>query len=30
VASHNPLADKAYVAGNDAVNDGLPPANGYF
>jgi hypothetical protein len=30
VAMHNPLAYKAYVAGNYAVNGALPPANGHF
>ena len=30
VASHNPLAYKAYTAGNYAVNGVWPPANGYF
>lgn len=30
VASHNPLAYKAYVIGNHAVNGAWPPANGYF
>lgn len=30
VASHNPLAYKAYAAGNFAVNGVWPPANGYF
>lgn len=30
VATHNPLAYKAYVAGNYAVNGVWPPANGYF
>lgn len=30
LASHNPLAYKAYAAGNYAVNGVLPPANGYF
>ena len=30
VASHNPLAYKAYAAGNYAVNGVWPPANGYF
>jgi alkylation response protein AidB-like acyl-CoA dehydrogenase len=30
VASHNPLAYKAYVAGNYAVNGIFPPSNGYF
>lgn len=30
LASHNPLAYKAYAAGNYAVNGTWPPANGYF
>ncbi|ODQ90590.1 acyl-CoA dehydrogenase [Mycolicibacterium flavescens] len=30
IASHSPLAYKAYVAGNYAVNGVWPPANGYF
>jgi alkylation response protein AidB-like acyl-CoA dehydrogenase len=30
LASHNPLAYKAYSAGNYAVNGVWPPANGYF
>ena len=30
LASHNPLAYKAYAAGNYAVNGVWPPANGYF
>ena len=30
VATHSPLAYKAYAAGNYAVNGVLPPANGYF
>ncbi|HET7667581.1 MAG TPA: acyl-CoA dehydrogenase family protein [Mycobacterium sp.] len=30
LASHNPLAYKAYAAGNYAVNGAPPPANGYF
>jgi len=30
VASHNPLAYKAYASGNFAVNGVWPPANGYF
>ena len=30
MASHNPLAYKAYAAGNYAVNGVWPPANGYF
>jgi alkylation response protein AidB-like acyl-CoA dehydrogenase len=30
LASHNPLAYKAYAAGNFAVNGVWPPANGYF
>ena len=30
VATHSPLAYKAYVAGNFAVNGTYPPANGYF
>jgi hypothetical protein len=30
VPSHNPLAYKAYVAGNYAVNGVWPPPNGYF
>jgi len=30
VATHSPLAYKAYVAGNYAVNGVRPPANGYF
>lgn len=30
VASHNPLAYKAYAVGNYAVNGTTPPANGYF
>ncbi len=30
VATHNPLAYKAYVAGDYAVNGTPPPANGYF
>jgi alkylation response protein AidB-like acyl-CoA dehydrogenase len=30
VASHNPLAYKAYAAGDFAVNGVWPPANGYF
>jgi len=30
VASHNPLAYKAYAAGDHAVNGTWPPANGYF
>jgi alkylation response protein AidB-like acyl-CoA dehydrogenase len=30
LASHNPLAYKAYAAGNYAVNGEWPPANGYF
>jgi alkylation response protein AidB-like acyl-CoA dehydrogenase len=30
VASHNPLAYKAYAAGNYAVNGVWPPGNGYF
>ncbi len=30
LASHSPLAYKAYAAGNYAVNGGWPPANGYF
>lgn len=30
VATHNPLAYKAYVAGDYAVNGTWPPANGYF
>jgi alkylation response protein AidB-like acyl-CoA dehydrogenase len=30
LASHNPLAYKAYAAGNYAVNGVRPPANGYF
>ncbi|MGX9791958.1 acyl-CoA dehydrogenase family protein [Mycobacterium sp. MMS18-G62] len=30
VASHSPLAYKAYAAGNFAVNGVWPPANGYF
>jgi alkylation response protein AidB-like acyl-CoA dehydrogenase len=30
LASHNPLAYKAYAAGNYAVNRVWPPANGYF
>jgi alkylation response protein AidB-like acyl-CoA dehydrogenase len=30
LASHNPLAYKAYAAGNYAVNGVSPPANGYF
>lgn len=30
VASHNPLAYKAYGAGNYAVNGIFPPSNGYF
>lgn len=30
VASHNPLAYKAYVVGNHVVNGTWPPANGYF
>ncbi len=30
VASHSPLAYKAYAAGNYAVNGTRPPANGYF
>ena len=30
LASHSPLAYKAYAAGNYAVNGAWPPANGYF
>lgn len=30
VSTHNPLAYKAYVAGNYAANEIWPPANGYF
>ena len=30
VATHSPLAYKAYAAGNYAVNGVFPPANGYF
>ena len=30
VSTHNPLAYKAYVAGDYAVNGTYPPANGYF
>lgn len=30
VATHSPLAYKAYAAGNYAVNGVSPPANGYF
>ena len=30
LASHNPLAYKAYAAGNYVVNGVWPPANGYF
>ena len=30
VSTHNPLAYKAYVAGDYAVNGTWPPANGYF
>jgi alkylation response protein AidB-like acyl-CoA dehydrogenase len=30
LASHNPLAYKAYAAGNYAINGVWPPANGYF
>ena len=30
LAGHSPLAYKAYVAGNYAVNGTWPPANGYF
>ncbi|HYZ66799.1 MAG TPA: acyl-CoA dehydrogenase family protein [Mycobacterium sp.] len=30
LASHSPLAYKAYAAGNYAVNGTWPPANGYF
>jgi len=30
VSTHNPLAYKAYVAGDYAVNGQWPPANGYF
>jgi alkylation response protein AidB-like acyl-CoA dehydrogenase len=30
LAGHSPLAYKAYVAGNYAVNGVWPPANGYF
>jgi alkylation response protein AidB-like acyl-CoA dehydrogenase len=30
IAGHSPLAYKAYVAGNFAVNGTWPPANGYF
>lgn len=30
VSTHNPLAYKAYVAGDYAVNGTFPPANGYF
>jgi alkylation response protein AidB-like acyl-CoA dehydrogenase len=30
VATHSPLAYKAYAAGNYAVNGARPPANGYF
>jgi hypothetical protein len=30
VSTHNPLAYKAYVAGDYAVNGAWPPANGYF
>jgi alkylation response protein AidB-like acyl-CoA dehydrogenase len=30
LASHSPLAYKAYAAGNYAVNGVAPPANGYF
>jgi len=30
IAGHNPLAYKAYVAGNYAVNGTRPPTNGYF
>ncbi|GFG50872.1 acyl-CoA dehydrogenase [Mycolicibacterium agri] len=30
IAGHNPLAYKAYAAGNYAVNGTHPPANGYF
>ena len=30
IAGHSPLAYKAYVAGNYAVNGTWPPANGYF
>ena len=30
IAGHSPLAYKAYVAGNYAVNGAWPPANGYF
>lgn len=30
LASHSPLAYKAYAAGNYAVNGVWPPANGYF
>jgi alkylation response protein AidB-like acyl-CoA dehydrogenase len=30
LASHSPLAYKAYAAGNFAVNNISPPANGYF
>jgi alkylation response protein AidB-like acyl-CoA dehydrogenase len=30
VATHSPLAYKAYAAGNYAVNGAFPPANGYF
>jgi alkylation response protein AidB-like acyl-CoA dehydrogenase len=30
IAGHSPLAYKAYVAGNYAVNGVHPPANGYF
>jgi alkylation response protein AidB-like acyl-CoA dehydrogenase len=30
LAGHNPLAYKAYAAGNYAVNGVWPPANGYF
>jgi alkylation response protein AidB-like acyl-CoA dehydrogenase len=30
LASHNPLAYKAFAAGNYAVNGVWPPANGYF
>ncbi len=30
VSTHNPLAYKAYVAGDYAVNGVWPPANGYF
>ena len=30
IATHSPLAYKAYAAGNYAVNGVFPPANGYF